>query len=201
MGDPVKIALAAAMIGALVLGGCSERGEAPQPDARGVSSAGGPAASGGKRRAVDVELVAFLSKARAAHHSADLAESIGDLPLAVRHLEAVANGRRPQGVPEVDEVMADVRARLADLKSRMEKFDDAIVEIERGLSGAAEVSHYRGHLFEVRGVVEERRMKHLEKLGDKAGAEKARKAALDAFEMAIEIQDEVILRLVPDPPE
>lgn len=146
---------------------------------------------------VDPTLLAFLSKARAAHHDADLAEEGGDRSKAISVLSRLVAGPVPGGAappPEVAEVVADTRARLADLRSSLGDFDPAIVDVDAGLALAKENTHFRGHLFEVRGVVEERRSKALAQKGDAAGAEKARKDALAAFEKAIEIQDDVIAR-------
>lgn len=180
------------------LAGCNDDGAGrTQPD---PARAQATASASAQRRPVDADLMAFLSKARAAHHSADLAESKGELELAIKHVEAIPKGPVPVAGPEVVEVLADSYARIADLKSRVGLFDQASRDVERGLGHATEVTHFRGHLFEVRGLVEERRMKDLEGKGDQAGAEKARKAALDAFEQAIQIQDQVILQLLPDDP-
>jgi hypothetical protein len=94
--------------------------------------------------------------------------------------------------PEAREVLADTRARLADLESRRGRFDDAAKHVDRGLEQAREVTYFRGHLFEVRGLVEERRAKQLRDKGDTAGADAAKKRALDAFEQSMDIQAEVI---------
>lgn len=146
---------------------------------------------------VDPTLLAFLSKARAAHHEADLAEAGEDRPRAIRFLSQLALGPRPGGAtpsPEVAEVIADTRARLADLRSATGAFDEASRDVEEGLGFARELTHFRGRLFEMRGVVEERRSKALAAGGDAAGSAKARQEALAAFEKAIEIQDDVIAR-------
>lgn len=187
------------MIGALLGVGCADEQIGPVPSAgRPAASASGPGAA---RKPVDTDLVAFLSKARAAHHAADIAESSKNLPLAIDHVAMIPAGPLPRRTPEVIEVVADAHARLADLKSRIGAFDDAVAETEAGLGIAKEITHYRGHLFEVRGVVEERRMEALLAAGDKAGAEKAKQDALDAFDTAITIQNEVILKLLPDEPD
>ena len=113
---------------------------------------------------VDVTLMAFLSRARAAHHQADLLE--GDDPkAATQALTKLVSGPLPPAgtaLPEVREVLADTRARLAELLSREGKVDAAAAQIEAGLALAPEASYFRGHLLEVRGVVEQRRAKALE---------------------------------------
>ncbi|MFO0551921.1 MAG: hypothetical protein U0271_26280 [Polyangiaceae bacterium] len=171
-----------------------------QPNASASISAARPGAAqrdatpwpSGVPRVVDAPLVAFLSKARAVHHNADLAESKDDLAQAIAYLELLTDGPRPERSPESNEVLADAHARLADLRSRNGDYEGAKREIERGLDLAREVTHYRGHLYEILGVIEERQMEELKKKGDTHGAEAAKERAIQAFEKAIEIQDEVI---------
>lgn len=150
---------------------------------------------------VDPVLLAFLSKARAAHHEADITEEAKDRPAAIRALDRLVQGRQPGSgplAPEVQEVLADTHARLADLRSAEGDFDAASRNIEAGLRLAATPTHFRGHLIEIRGVLEERRSAALKEKGDLPGAEAAKQAALKAFEEAIEVQDEVILRALGD---
>lgn len=183
---------ALALIIALGAVGCAERNESkPSPAASACSC---PPVSA---PVVDPTLLAFLSKARVAHHEADLAEQANDRSKAIQALSQLVTGPMPGGAapsPEVAEVVADTRARLADLRSATGDFDAALRDVDEGLALAREETHFRGHLFEVRGVVEERRSKALTEKGDAPGAEAARKEALAAFEKAIEIQDSVIAK-------
>lgn len=145
---------------------------------------------------VDPILLAFLSKARSAHHSADSFEASGDITGAIAELEALTRGPRPGGekpLAEVSEVLSDTHARLADLQSGRGQFDAAIDHIDTGLTLATNVTYFRGHLFEVKGLVEERRAKSLEQSGETDKAREARKAAISAFDEAVRIQDQVIL--------
>ncbi len=130
--------------------------------------------------AIDPALLAFLSRARAAHHRADLLESDDQLETAARELSAIVDGPLPPGgasLPEVREVLADTLARRADLSSRLGRHDAAAADVDRGLSLATAVSYFRGHLFEVQGLVEERRASHLrmeaERLLERADARAA----------------------------
>jgi tetratricopeptide (TPR) repeat protein len=146
---------------------------------------------------VDTALLAFLSKARAAHHEADIIESSGDVAKAIAPLEALVRGPRPATggsalPPEAAEVLADTHARLADLRSKIGDFAAAQRDVEQGLVLAVTPTHFRGHLFEVQGVVLERQAKALESSGDAAGAQRVKAKAVDAFETAIKIQDQVI---------
>ena len=117
-------------------------------------------------RAVDPALVAFLGRARAAHHRADLMEDRVELEPALAELAKVTEGPRSDRAAdfaEIREVLADTRARMADLESRLGRYDEAEREVEKGLGLATEVTYFRGHLFEVRGLVEERRSRALGK--------------------------------------
>jgi tetratricopeptide (TPR) repeat protein len=172
--------LVALLAGAV--GGCS-KGESSA-----VGDAGVP---------VDPVLLAFLSRARSAHHIADQHEEAGRLEQAVDPLQRLVDGPVPGGnalsaPAEVREVMADTLARLADLKSQLGRQDAALQDVERGLQLAKETTYFRGHLFEIRGLVEERLAKSLEAKGEKAAAEEAKKRALDAAEKSMAIQAEVI---------
>jgi len=171
-----------------VVGGCQR---APSRDCDELD-AGAP---------VDPTLLAFLSRARAAHHRADDPESRGNLAAAIAELEVLLAGPRPSGeAPEVREVLADTRARLADLRSRAGDYDRAEQDVAEGLRLVPEPSYFRGHLVEVRGLAEERRSKALLAAGDAVRAEAAKQRALAAFREAMEIQAAVIERTAPPPP-
>lgn len=187
--------LACSLLLAALLGGCSRDPSAGAPGAPGAPAC----APCEQAQVVSPVLLAFLSKARAAHHKADLSLEAGDRAGAIRALEPVVAGAAPPGgLPEVAEVAADTRARLADLRSEEGDFDGALRDVEAGLALAPGPSHFRGHLVEVRGVVEERRARALAEKGDSEAAERARKAAMAAFEEAIAIQDEVIAKALEE---
>lgn len=148
---------------------------------------------------VDPALLAFLSRARAAHHAADAHEAKNDLMAAMKEIEAVVNGAVPPraDAPEVREVLADSLARLAELAARRGDFSGAEKSIARGLGLVPEPSYFRGHLVEVRGLVEEQQSKALTAAGDAEGAARARERALGSFQEAMQIQNAVIERAAP----
>jgi len=167
------------------LGGCSRK-EAPDDCV--------------SERVVDPALLAFLSQARSAHHVADLREAQGDAPGALRVLQGLTASAKPPGnAPEVEEVLADTRARCADLLSVAGRFDQADLELSAGLENARTPSYFRGHLFEVRGLVEERREKALRGTSRGQEADQARDRSLAAYEEAMKIQAEVIARAAAPP--
>jgi hypothetical protein len=174
------------LLGALALGGCSKKEAA---DDCGMSE-----------RVVDPVLLAFLSQARSAHHVADQREAEGNVPAALRALQTLTTAQKPPGnAPEVEEVLADTRARSADLLSRAGRFDQADAEVSAGLENAKTPNYFRGHLFEVRGLVEERREKALRGTGRGQEADQARDRSLGAYEEAMKIQAEVIRQAAPPP--
>lgn len=188
-------------VGLAAAAGCAQQsstddhGGAPASPAHGPGAAPAACSCDDEAPVVDPTLLAFLSLARAAHHEADLAVEGGDRATAVAALERVTkspwSGKKP---PEVIEVTADTLARLADLRSEDGKFDEAARDVSDGIGLAAAPTHFRGRLFEVRGLVEERRSKALKEKGDTAGAERARKAAVESFGQAMDIQEDVIGR-------
>ncbi|MBI4950786.1 MAG: hypothetical protein HY908_02025 [Myxococcales bacterium] len=168
---------------ALAPGGCAER---PSHDVQAERCPEG---------VVDEVLLAFLSKARAAHHRADLFELDKELDGAIEEIERLVTGVRPGGgtpPPEVREVLSDSFARLAELRGRLGRFDEAERDLDEGLGFAPEVTHFRGRLFEVRGVVEKERAAALEKDGKLSESKAARERAIRALQQAIDVQEQVI---------
>jgi hypothetical protein len=145
---------------------------------------------------VDPLLLAFLSRARAAHHLADEHEAAGDLAAALQPLMELTTGPFPRAsgtglAPEVREVLADTRARLADLHSRTGAFELALADVRAGLESATEPDYFRGHLLETEGLVEERHAKALEPK-DPNAASAARARAIGLLEQAMAVQARVI---------
>ena len=180
----MKRGLRFVLVAALLCGACSKQDAADD--------------CGPSERVVDPVLLAFLSQARSAHHVADQREAEGDITGALRALQALTSSPKPpSGAPEVGEVLADTRARIADLLSRAGRFEQADRELEEGLSSAREPTYFRGHLFEVRGLVEERRAKALTGGGRGKEADQARERSLAAYEEAMKIQAAVIQKASP----
>jgi hypothetical protein len=179
----VKRAASLLMLAALLATGCAKRSASQSEQ---TCACEGSAV-------VDATLLAWLSKARALHHEADVAEADGTPAKAVSALERILSGPAPAG-PEASEIVADTRARLAELRAGTGDFDRAADDVKDGLLHAREPSYFRGHLFEVLGLVEEKRAAALEKRGDAVGARAARQRAVEASEQAVKLQDEVIQR-------
>lgn len=150
---------------------------------------------------VDPALMSFLSRARAAHHLADNQEQ-SQPAQALATLHSVLNGPRPGSPdhlsPEVREVLADTAARVADIESQLEQFENAAKTLIGALPWVPDASYYRGHVFEVLGLVEERRTRALEQQSNFKEAVSARGRAMAAFEESMKIQAEVIRTTAAD---
>jgi tetratricopeptide (TPR) repeat protein len=157
-----------------------------------------PSVSNVNQEVVDDVLLAYLSNARSLHHEADMQEDAGNLTGAIATLQRLLDKPAPGKSPEVDEVLADTHARIGELRAQVGDFDAAEKDIDVGLGLAPDISYFRGHLLEVRGVIEEKRSKSLADKGDVVGAAKAKEAAMAAYEAAIGVQDEVIRRGTAD---
>jgi hypothetical protein len=174
--------LAVWLLGSLAAG-CSRRIDA---------SAGEDAAP-----AVDLELLAYLSQARALHHEANLREAAGQDAEAAATLERLIAARRPHEsarVPEIEEVLADTHARVAELRLRAGDVEAASRAVRDGMAHAPEPTYFRGHLLEVEGIVEETRAARLADAGRADEAKKARAVALERLDQAVKVQEKVIER-------
>ena len=145
---------------------------------------------------LDTALVAFLSEARAQHHLANLAEAEGSIATAVTALEALVAAPHPQ-TPEVDEVLADTHARLAELELERGAPGRALEDVARGLALPA-APYFRGHLLEVEGTALEARAEALADAGDGEAARGQRARAKQVLDEAVRIQDDVVRRALAD---
>ncbi|WP_394820856.1 hypothetical protein [Pendulispora albinea] len=192
--------LALAAVALLAPAACKDKAaELAPPESR---SARASSPKGDPEAPVDPQLLAYLSQARALHHEANVHEASNDPARAIAALEQLTKAARPRPgavVPEIDEVLADTYARLAELRMRAGNFDGAARDVEQGLAHAKEPTYFRGHLFEVAGIVEEARAVSLADAGRPADVTRARERALTHLREAVEIQNRVIQGDVPRP--
>jgi hypothetical protein len=180
--------LAALLLALLV--GCEQKAAGPDQTARADA---GPA--------VDVEVMAFLSEARALHHEANLREDDGDLLAARAAMERLVNAKRPhpgQTVPEVEEVLADAWARAAEIDLKKHDLEAAKRDVVAGIAHAPDRTYFRGHLLEVEGIVEEAASADYADAGNKEEAAKARQRAIALLHEAVAIQEQVIGKAIGD---
>src|SRR5258705_9173466 len=65
---------------------------------------------------IDTDVMAFLSAARALHHQANVREDSNDIPGAIDSMQKLVKLPQPRSAPEIEEVLADAYARLAELR-------------------------------------------------------------------------------------
>jgi len=186
---PASLALAVALGLASVAGAGACRSE---PGVSGCPSAepqGTP---------IDARVMAFLSAARALHHEADLHEKSGDARGALGPLERLIALPAPAAV-EVDEVLADTRARLAELRLGLGDLEGAGRDVQAGLLRVQGPTYFRGHLLEVEGLIEEARAAGLADAGRGDEAAAARSKAMGLLEEAVRVQQGVIEHALPVP--
>jgi hypothetical protein len=146
---------------------------------------------------IDPSVMAFLSAARSIHHEADILQSSGDTAGAIAALERLVAMPAPHAV-EVDEVLADARARLAELRLERGDVDGADREVQEGLRHVQGPTYFRGHLLELRGLVEEKRAEALTDAGRGDQAAQAKARAVAFLEEAVHVQEQVIDRALAD---
>lgn len=177
------VALALAVTAGTLGSGCSRRDGAEGSD-------------NGASQVVDTALMAYLSEARALHHQANLKEDASDLAGAAAAMERLTTAPRPHDgkAPEVQEVLADAYARLAELELRRGELARAAEAVKAGLIHAPEPTYFKGHLIEVQGLIEEARAADLQDAGKNEEAIAARERAISLLEEVVRIQDQVIQR-------
>jgi hypothetical protein len=144
--------------------------------------------------AIDTAVMAYLSMARAMHHEANLKED-SDVSGAIAALGRLTAAKRPhpgERVPEIEEVLADTFARIAELQVREGELAKASDSVREGLTHALSPSYFRGHLLEVEGIVEEARAQELGDAGRVSEAATAKARALDLLYQAVLVQEHVV---------
>jgi hypothetical protein len=146
---------------------------------------------------IDATVMAFLSAARALHHEADVKDQSGDAAGAVAALEKLVAMPAPHA-SEVDEVLADAYARLAEMRLATRDWAGADRDVRAGLEHALEPTYFRGHLLELSGRIEEGRAGALADAGKSDEAARARARAVDLLERAVQVQEQVIAHALGD---
>lgn len=146
---------------------------------------------------IDTGVMAFLSAARALHHEADMAEASGSAADAVAALRRLVAMPAPLAA-EVEEVLADAHARLAEMQLKGGDLQGASDNARAGLGHAGEPTYFRGHLLEVQGRIEEARAASLADAGRTDEAATAKTRAMALLEEAVRVQERVIERALAD---
>lgn len=182
-----RLALACAAVLAL-LGAAACRDQGSVSGCPGAESSAAP---------VDESLLAFLSAARSLHHEADVKVQGDDRAGAIAALRRLVEMPAPHAV-EADEVLADARARLAELELQGGDLEASDRDVQAGLQHVAGATYFRGHLLEVQGLVAEARAASLADAGRADEAAKARTKAVALLEEAVHVQEKVIEHALSD---
>lgn len=142
-----------------------------------------------------------LSEARAWQRRAELLLLDGDVPGAIRSVEAVLQIPFPANAPEAEEVRVDAHLRLARLYLRTggeEGEKKALAEVEKGRKIATRDSFFRAHLENVAADVYRARG---ERVTDPTEKKEAQRQELEAHERHIAIDKRLLRTLLNLPPE
>ena len=145
--------------------------------------------------AIDQKLMVALSQAKNFHHKAKVYMTDGDLPDAIEAVRSILAIQFPAGAPEAEDVRLDADALLAKLLLAQGKSDEAMKVVEQGIASRTRDSFFLANLYTVAGEVHEARAADLE--GDAAKAEK--KAAIEAYDHSLQIDETLQKQLVGEP--
>jgi tetratricopeptide (TPR) repeat protein len=156
-----------------------------------------PAAAPEIRQVEEVERratrLSTIGLAQALLHETDVLEGLGDRSAAIERAERVLTLELDAEDPLREPLRLDAHGRLAELELAGGALDRADAAIDRGLAEARGHTYFEARLHVVRGRVHEARAATLREAGDGAGAERELRAALEAHERSIAI-NEALLR-------
>jgi hypothetical protein len=137
--------------------------------------------------ALSEPLLLALAQAKNYHHQADVHLADGDTDAAMASVSAILTIQFPPDAPEGQDTLLDARARLAKLCLGSGKLDDARRVIDEGLAMNGRESFFLANLYTVSGEVHEAQGRKLDPT-DAAAARAERKAALSAYDRALQIE-------------
>jgi hypothetical protein len=191
----MRVWIVVGMIGALACG-CADRRATPSQDDRSVTSLGEPSDAIGK------DLMLALGQAKNLHHKAKVLMSDGDIAGAIASVRQILSLRFPPGAAEADDVRDDARALLAKLLIGQNQLDEAQRTVDEGLAQSRRESFFVANLYTVAGEVHEARAAQLDAaaaagdVGAKPQATAERRAALEAFDRSLKIDEALQKQLV-----
>jgi hypothetical protein len=201
MSRAIATAALALVAAALACTGGEDRDAARQVTALPAAESGA-AAQGAP---LDEALMVPLAQARNHHHKADVLLEEGRLPDAIAALRPILALRFPAGAAEGEDVLLDARARLAKLlvkRGGRAELDEALAVVDQGLAGGPRPSFFLANLYTARGEVLEASARLLDLALDSVpsteAAREARRAAVEAFDRSIAINEDLMRGLEED---
>ncbi|MBN8611371.1 MAG: hypothetical protein J0L92_12330 [Deltaproteobacteria bacterium] len=145
------------------------------------------------------ERLSTIGIAQALMHETDVLEGMGDRAGAITRAERVLSLELSEDDPLREPLRLDAYGRVAELALADAEVLRAEVAIERGLAEVTERSYFEARLYMVRGRALEMRAATHRQEGDAALADAELRAALEAHEQSIEINEALLAGEEPTP--
>lgn len=145
------------------------------------------------------ERLSTIGIAQALMHETDVLEGMGDRAGAIERAERVLSLELADDDPLREPLRLDAFGRVAELALADAEVLRAEVAIERGLAEVSERSYFEARLYMVRGRALEMRAATHRQEGDAALADAELRAALEAHERSIEINEGLLAGEEPTP--
>lgn len=143
-------------------------------------------------RRTSADRLSTIGIAQALLHETDVLEDMGDRAGAIARAERVLALELAADDPLREPLRLDAYGRIAELALAAGAVLDAEVAIERGLAEVSRPSYFEARLYLVRGRVLEQRAATHRGEGDAALAEAELRAALEAHERSIAINQALL---------
>jgi tetratricopeptide (TPR) repeat protein len=142
------------------------------------------------------DLMTALAQAKNFHHKAKVYMTDGNLGEATAAVRQILSLEFPQGAPEADDVRNDARAMLAKLLVAQNQLEEAMRTVTEGIAQSSRESFFVANLYTVQGEVHEARATQYMTANDKPKADAERRAAIEAYDRSIKINEALQKKLM-----
>jgi tetratricopeptide (TPR) repeat protein len=140
---------------------------------------------------IDEQLMLALGQAKNFHYKAKVYMLDGKVTEAIAAVRQILSLRFPPNSPEADDVRNDARALLGRLLNSQNQMDEAMRVVDEGLASVSRESFFVANLYTVKGEIHYARANQITDGNDpKAALE--RRAAIDALDKSIQINDRLL---------
>ena len=184
----VVLTLMTGLLWGVVITACDRNSTARSGHGSGATSTPQAHRSADPGPVISDALMLALAQAKNYHHKANVLVADGKPTEAIATVRQILALHFPANAPEADDVRHDARALLAKLLASQGSLDDAMAVIVEGLKSATRDSFFVANLYTVQGELHQARAEVLAKdPARKTEADSARRAAIVAFDRAIQI--------------
>lgn len=142
------------------------------------------------------DLMMALAQAKNFHHKAKVYMTDGNLGEATAAVRQILSLEFPKGAPEAEDVRNDARAMLAKLLVGQNQLEEAMRTVTEGIAQSSRESFFVANLWTVQGEVHEARATQLLTANDKPKADAERRAAIEAYDRSIKINEALQKKLM-----